>query len=351
MKYRFYILLLALAGTVLGQASERKVQLPEQGTVFGAYVEAGPLSDQVNVNAIIELETQLQHKLNWVYFSNNWLDQKIKFPHKNVQTCLENQTIPYIRLMPWSVLRSEAAADPIFSMDAFLEGKFDRQLTQWAIEAKNVDSPLILEFGPEVNGNWFPWNGQWNGAGETTLYGDPILPDGPEKFRDVYRRIIDIFKRNQVENVTWVFHVDTARMPHRWWNRAEYYYPGDDYIDWIGLSVFGAQLPTHKWLHFIDKIHNFWPELRNLVKNRPLIISESAVIEDTQRPGRKAEWLRETFDIIENEVYPIKAFTYWNSYGWLDDGSANFRLDSSQKSLQSMKSILQKDYWQTLPPL
>jgi len=247
--------------------------------------------------------------------------------------------------MPWSVVKSGASPDPLFTMDAFLRGKFDQQIKQWAIEARNISAPLILEFGPEVNGNWFPWNGQWNGAGQTRRYGDPILPDGPEKFRDVYRRIINIFKQNQAHNITWVFHVDTSRMPHRWWNRAEYYYPGDDYIDWIGLSVFGAQLPTHKWTHFMDKMHNFWPELRTLVKNKPLIISEFAVIEDKYRPTRKAQWLEETFELVENYVYPIKAVTYWNSYGWLDDGSASFRLDSSEESLKIIKYILRKDFW------
>lgn len=347
MKTITFLLLTLLMISLQGFASSGKVKLPQQGALFGAYVEAGALSDHPTSKAITNLQNQVGHKLSWVYFSNNWLNKKIRFPSESVQTCISNETIPYIRLMPWSVIKSGPAPDPIFTMDAFLNGDFDQEVKQWALEAKDVKTQLILEFGPEVNGNWFPWNGQWNGAGETTKYGDPILPDGPEKFRDVYRRIIDIFRKNKVKNVTWVFHVDTARMPHRWWNRAEYYYPGDDYIDWIGLSVFGAQLPTHKWVHFMDKMHDFWPELRSLVKNKPLIISEFAVIEDKSRPLRKAQWLEETFEIIENEAYPIKAVAYWNSYGWLADGSANFRLDSSKESIETIKSILSRDFWKS----
>lgn len=347
MKNLLVLSLLIFLFSPRAKSQPRKVQLPEQGALFGAYVDAGPLSDQLNGKAITSLQNQLQHKLSWVYFSNNWLDGKIEFPKKNVQTALAHNTIPYIRLMPWSDVRSGAAPDPIFTMDAFLNAKFDQQIKLWALEAKKISAPLILEFGPEANGNWFPWNGQWNGGGQTRTYGDPILPDGPEKFRDVYRRVIDIFRENQVDNITWVFHLDTAKMPHRWWNQAEYYYPGDDYIDWVGLSVFGAQLPTHNWKHFIDKMHNFWPELKHLIKNKPLIISEFAVIEDKNRPQRKAQWLKETFELIESLAYPIKAATYWNSDGWLADGSANFKLDSSRASLEQIKYILSKDYWST----
>ena len=51
---------------------------------------------------------------------------------------------------------------------------------------------MLVEFGTEMNGFWFPWNGKWNGAGATTGYGDPALPDGPERFRDAYRHVHDV---------------------------------------------------------------------------------------------------------------------------------------------------------------
>ena len=31
-------------------------------------------------------------------------------------------------------------------------------------------------------------------------------------------------------------------MPNIEWNEPKYYYPADDYIDWIGISIFGAHL-------------------------------------------------------------------------------------------------------------
>ncbi len=95
--------------------------------------------------------------------------------------------------------------DPNYTMQKIINGDFDTELTQWAIDAANTNIPLLVEFGAEVNGNWFPWNGQYNGAGETTGYGDTNLPDGPERFRDAYRHIIDICNTNGANNITCFF--------------------------------------------------------------------------------------------------------------------------------------------------
>jgi hypothetical protein len=57
----------------------------------------------------------------------------------------------------------------------------------WAQDAKRVGIPIMVKFGTEVNGNWFPWSSILNGGGKTNGYGDPNYPNGPERFRDAYR--------------------------------------------------------------------------------------------------------------------------------------------------------------------
>lgn len=337
--------LLALSAQTMAQ----KVVPPETGAYVGAYVDAGPLSDEVRPFEVANFENLIGKDLAWVYFSNNWVDGNIEFPKANVKSCRDMGRIPYIRLMPWSQVSARSNGDPIFTMDAFLQGQFDSALKKWAREALAFPGPMILEFGPEVNGDWFPWNGRWNGAGTKNQYGDPNIPDGPEKFRDAYRRVIDIFKAEGLTDVTWVLHLDTARAPHTNWNRAKYYYPGDDYIDWIGLSVFGAQLHNHAWQDFMPKLKNFWPEIEDITRNKPVMISEFATIEDRKSAGRKAQWLARALRLVETGLYPIKGITYWNSPGWLEDGSADFRITSSETSLQTFKQHIQKPFWQSFP--
>lgn len=340
MKYSIVVLIFLVSSITFAEP----YVLPENGLLFGAYVDAGPLADDLDSKTIIDFQTDIQKDIAWVYFCNNWLDGVIEFPTKSVTEAIKANVVPYIRLMPWSEVRA-SGEDPIFDMDVLLTDKYDLQLMLWALEAKKHNTHYILEFGPEVNGEWFAWNARWNGAGIKDLYGDPEKPDGAEKFVDVYKKIVNIFRKVGLTNVTWVLHLDVAGSPSTWWNRAEHYYPGDEYVDWIGLSVFGAQLPTHKWVSFEDKFRPFWPQIEALTLKKPLIISEFAVIEDLNLPNRKAEWLEDAFSFIESQEFPIRAATYWNSPGWLADGTANFRLNSSESSLLFIQKKLNEEQW------
>ncbi len=333
---------------LLNEAYALKILPPPEGTAyFGAYTDAGPAADDVSIEKIKELESQLGQSLAFVYFSNNWFKGEIHFPMKSVEVCKQAGRIPYIRLMPWSEMRVRGS-DPVFKMIDFVEGRYDEALTRWALDAKKANVPLMLEFGPEVNGNWFAWNGIWNGGGTSHIYGDPTYPDGPEVYRDAYRHIIELFSKLGVRNVTWVFHIDSAPAPRVWWNHSFYYYPGDEYIDWIGVSVFGAQLPTHRWSRFSQKLNQIWNEIEEVSSDKPIVISEFAAIEDRIDPLRKSQWIEEALiSLRENPKFRrVKAVSYWNSPGWLPNRAADFQLNSSPPSLESVRRELSaSQFW------
>jgi hypothetical protein len=46
--------------------------------------------------------------------------------------------------------------------------------------APPVRTPLVVEYGTEVNGDWNPWSAPYNGG----------LDVGPEKFRQAYRHVV-----------------------------------------------------------------------------------------------------------------------------------------------------------------
>jgi hypothetical protein len=81
-----------------------------------------------------------------------------------------------------------------YSLQNTIDGKFDAQLRAWADAARETNIPIVMEYGDEENADWGAWAGIWNGAGETTGYGDPNFPDGPERFRDAYRHMVKLFK-------------------------------------------------------------------------------------------------------------------------------------------------------------
>jgi hypothetical protein len=249
---------------------------PVSGIYHSAFPDFGGTEDIVTVERISNFETLVNKKIVWAYFSNNWYNN-IKFPSTEVNTIKSTGKVPFIRIMPRTNF-DEGGPDPNYTMQKIIDGAFDAELTQWAIEAKNTNIPLLAEFGTEVNGNWFPWNGQYNGAGETTGYGDPNLYDGPERFRDAYRHLIDICNNNGATNITWFFHVDAYSEPDADWNKIDNYYPGDNYIDWLGVSIYGPQESKEDYQEFSEILNDVYPTLSNL-SNKPIAILEFAITE------------------------------------------------------------------------
>src|SRR5207247_7587356 len=93
-----------------------------------------------------------------------------------------------------------------------------------------------LRWGWEMNGDWEPWSGAQNGGSS----------GGAASFRAAWHHIHDIFSEVGAWNVVWVWSPNSGDLPHARWNHFSNYYPGDRYVDWVGIDGFnwGA---SHSW--------------------------------------------------------------------------------------------------------
>lgn len=253
-----------------------KLIAPTAGIYHSAFPDFGGTEDIVTAGRINEFVELARKNIVWAYFSNNWTNG-ISFPTEAVETISGTGKIPFIRLMPRTSFE-EYAADTLFSMQKIINGDFDNELTQWAKDAASTGIPLLAEFGTEVNGSWFPWNGLYNGAGQTDGYGDNSIADGPERFRDAFRHIIDICRQNGATNITWFFHIDADSEPDEEWNNFENYYPGDDYIDWIGVSVYGPVEEGDEYREFSETLDEVYQRMSELT-DKPMAVLEFGVTE------------------------------------------------------------------------
>ena len=302
------------------EQNSRIVLMPaEHGVYHGAFPDFGPEEDIVSAKRIRDFKTLVDKDIVWAYFSNNWFDG-IHFPKNAVEIISQEGNVPFIRMMPRSDWY-ESSPEPIYALERIENGYFDEELRQWFKDAKTATVPLLVEFGTEVNGDWFSWNAKWNG--EKT---------GAEQFKKAYRHIIDISREEGAYNITWFFHVDAQGEPEKAaWNAMTAYYPGDDYIDWLGISVYGAQEPGDDWQSFIEVFDSAYDEFSSISATKPLAILEFGVNEHTQ----KAVWISEALQAINGGRYPrIKAVSYWHS-NWQNDNGimSKLRIDSSQASL------------------
>ena len=328
---------------------EIKVSPPQDGVYNSANTNFGGTEDEVSTQSILDYQKLIDKKIVWAYFSNNWIDE-IRFPEESVKIIDNLDIVPFIRMMPRTTF-TEGIADPVFTLQSIIDGKFDKELTQWALDAKRTNIPLMVEFGTEANGDWFPWSGILNGADETDNYGDPKIPDGPERFRDAYKHIIDLFNNLDVNNITWVFHMvpseDAGDIdPSETWNSIENYYPGDDYIDWIGTSIYGSIKPGEEWKSFTDVLNNTYTELSSLSSDKPIAILEFGVIDDP-KSGNKSEWIQSALQTIESESYPrIKAISYWNEK-WEDGNVIDLTVNSSREVADTFRNLISSSFFLT----
>jgi hypothetical protein len=273
--------------------------------------------DDMKLADVLAYENAAGKTAAWVYFSHNWYHGRA-FPTGTATWIRSHGSIPYIRLM----LRSDPygdRADPVYSLSRILSGVFDNDLRAWCAGARSFGTRLIAEYGVEVNGEWFPWNGKWNGGGTTTGYGDPTQPDGPERFRDTYRRIIQTCHNEGADNITWVFHVNDGDWPGVSWNRFEKYYPGNAYIDWLAVSSYGAQTPLDDyWPIFRESLDDVYPRLAALSSTKPIIVAEFGVTSGNPL-GNQATWAKNALTDLTGFRWPrIIAFSWWNEW-WQND--------------------------------
>ncbi len=301
-------------------SSKPVIPLPPDGFLYHGVYPGGTTGEEsdLTLDDLRSYEAVVGKTAAWVYFSHNWYEGRA-FPLQTASWIRTAGSIPFIRMM----LRSSATQDtsePAFTLQAILDAEFDSELTAWCESAGDFATPLLVEYGTEVNGEWFSWNGYWNGGGDGGAYGSPAQPDGPERFRDAYRHIIQICRDAGAFNLTWVFHVNAGDWPAEAWNAFENYYPGDEWIDWLGVSLYGAQtLQDEDWVAFRDDMDLVYRRLEVLAPDKPIALLEFGVT-DNHPQGDQAAWAQAALTDLTTFRYPsLIGFAWWNEWWQNDD--------------------------------
>src|ERR1700681_61830 len=163
-------LTIALAGHLSNAATP--VTAPPLGKLYHGFYYDGPATNEHDVTAadVLKYEEAVGKKTAWVFFSDNWFESR-KFPAAMCAWIRGLGKVPYVRLTLRSDLDQDKA-EKIFSLDNIIAGRFDEDLKRWAQDARAFGSPILIEWGTEPNGEWFFWNGKWNGGAK----------NGPERY-------------------------------------------------------------------------------------------------------------------------------------------------------------------------
>lgn len=306
---------------------------PRDGVFFGAYMDFGETEDGVTLEGVEKFEKLAGKTPAIIASSSYWGEQS--FPSANVELIARHGAVPLVFWSPWDKPYEERRGPDRFSLRAILAGKWDAYIDAWADGAKKFGRPLFVSFCNEMNGDWFPWSGTFYGAKD----------GGNEVFKKAWRHVVDRVRARGADNILWVFHVNAFPAENDVWNTFAAYYPGSDYVDWLGLSIYGKQFRDEgDWADFRDLID--WPyrEITALDPHKPVMVAEFGT-GDFPKAGSKAEWISDALSIIP--TYPrIKAAVYWHERWQNEDGTfSNLRINSSPAVLKAFREGISTPRW------
>ena len=304
--------------------------MPEAGFFYHGVYPGGRTGEEDDIlpRDLAAYSRAVGRNVAWVYFSNNWYASRA-FPLATAQWIRDEGAIPYIRLMLRSSIET-GKAEPLFTLEAIIQGKFDSDLRAWARTAAAFKTPLMVEYGTEVNGSWFPWNAEWNKK-----------EAGADLFQKAYQHIIDLMRQEGANNILWGFHVDAYDDPNTPWNRLELYYPGDDYIDFLGISAYGVQSPQDSsWASFTEAMDNVIPRLKTLAPQKPVFVVEFG---SSLHPRlRASDWADEALSQMLAGRWPsVRGFSWWNET-WQNDTNRAHDSDFRVQSVPGLAEVFRK---------
>jgi hypothetical protein len=149
------------------------------------------------------------------------------------------------------------------SVSAIAAGEDDSYLRSYADSVRHFGHHIVIGFGPEM------------------ISAGRFHSKSPTAFVAAWRHIVTVFRNQGADNVTWVWTVpcDTAS-----WGPISSWWPGDSYVNWIGID--GGYY--HRSDTFASVFGPAIGQLQGFASGYPLLLSLEGI---TRHRGRTAQIL------------------------------------------------------------
>ncbi len=216
--------------------------------------------------------------------------------------------------------------------DAGVAGTFDDYLHQYARDIVATGLPLGIRLDHEMNGVWYPW-------AETDGQGNSINSNRVGDYVKMWRHVHDIFAQEGANDlVIWIWSpniINNLPATHKPSAFLDGLYPGDDYVDWVGLS--GYLRPAYKADNDFTFAYTFDASLAELrrITDKPIFLAE---IGASETGGHKPGWVSSLFTALAKpENDDIVGLSWFNmaitTYVEGERSTNDWRIDSRDDSL------------------
>ena len=280
-----------------------------------------------NFSPLTQLENQLNHQFRFLLLYKNLGSD---FPRQELINARERGRHVVLTLQTEYLDKSLNTR----SLYALLEGEHDHLLETFAQGLKDYGDPVLFRLNNEMNGDWCSYSAYWASM-DTEVY------------LASWRYVYEYFEKAGVDNVIWVWNPHDDSFPGFAWNHYLTYYPGDDYVDLIGLTGYnpGTYFPGEPWRPFHEIYPPLYEEYMRLFQH-PFIITEFG---SNSHGGDKTQWIQAMFyhmPRFEN----IRVAIWWNGIDWDAAGNPGriYKLDEAPEYVAAFREGLSR---YTIPPL
>src|SRR4051794_39750252 len=221
--------------------------------------------------------------------------------------------LPMMTWEPWN--HTTPSANP-YSLQAIAAGDFDAYLSSQGKALAAVGAPVAVRFAHEMNGSWYPWGQGVNG-------------NTPADYVAAYQHVHDVITAAGATNVIWVWSpitvISRPGVP------LAPLYPGDGYVDWVGLSVYFSS-PTATYAADVPSTIR---ELDRVAPTKPLYVTETSVLPGPNRPAMIDELITGLLTIPN-----LVGLTWFNH-----DTAHDYRIDNDPPAATQLAALLTSPYF------
>lgn len=277
---------------------------PQHRMLLGAFTGlAGQTSDEASIEQR-EAAMGRRYDLELTYYQ--WNDP---FPDFGEATIVAHGRIP---VMTWYGPGKDRGDHR--TLAEINDGSDDAWIMSQAEAIKQFGKPIFLRPMIEMNGTWYRgYSGQ------------------PAAYISAWRRIHNIFARAGASNVIWAWCPNNE--PADW----DSYYPGDSYVDIIGVD--GYNWPSNPWQTFEQL---FDPFLEHYAGRKPLMIGE---VGTNATRGNEAAFIDEMHGYLKNVAgprYGVVALCWFDSD--ISGGGTNWRVDQTPAAWKAWLALARDPY-------
>ncbi|MDP2826968.1 MAG: glycosyl hydrolase [Sulfuricellaceae bacterium] len=206
-----------------------------------------------------------------------------------------------------------------FSYASILAGAHDDCINLTAREIRNFGSPVMIRFAHEMNGQSNTWTGIING-------------NNPAGYVQVFRKVVDMFKAAGVTNARFLWSPDHASPPEvaAPSNEIRNYYPGDGYVDLIGVSGYNwgnDPLRGGGWVSGEQVFKNFLQTMVRTYPGKAVMVTEIGSV-PSYGSNSRSQWYSDTIRYLASRP-EVKGLVWFNDYAFAQTNQADFRFSDT----------------------